>query len=163
MRYLVLFVLAVTLASCGGRQEAPTERPDEVTQLEEPRERRGLGRLFGLGSEPDRLTTNIVYGALVPEILSLELDRTADGVIILATTRVGPRSAFDVSLRPLNNGLPNEEGLITFEFRYDQTQTVSPPIIDGVLTAGEFVSTADLENVRGIQVFAASNSRSVRR
>lgn len=163
MRIWLCLLVLLTVTSCG-RREAQTERPDEVVQTAQAEERRGgFGALFGRRNEPDRVGTNIVYGSLVPEVLSLELDRTADGVIILATTQVGAEAAFDVSLRELNSGLPNEDGLISYEFRFDTTSVLQKPLRDRVLTAGVYISNAKLDAVRGIQVFAASNSRSVRR
>ena len=159
--WLVLFSVAL-LVSCGPR-ERQVERPDEAQQITEVKKRGGSFGLFGGRKNTDPLATNIVYGSLVPEVLSLRLDRTADGIIILATTQVGGQSAFDVSLRELNSGLPNEDGVISFEFRYDVTRQLQPPLRDRVITVAEYVSNAQLDDVRGIQVFAAQNSRSVRR
>ena len=153
----MFFLLA--LATCGPR-EAEIERPDEVVlaQEEEPR---GIS-LFRRDREPDRLVAEIIYGELVPEVLSLRLDRTADGVIIIATARVGASPAYDVSLRPTNNGLPDADGFLSFEFRYDIASELRAPIIDAELTSARFVPLGFLENARGIRVYAAENNRTIR-
>lgn len=164
MRQLIIVLVALSLVGCGSRREPQVERPDEAQIIRENTERRGLfGRIFGGRDQEDRTKTEAVYGQLVPNVQSLRLDRTADGVIVVATTQVGPTAAFDVSLRELNNGLPDADGYLNFEFRFDQTRLLTQPRRNDVLTAGEFVSNADLANARGIRVYAAENNRSIRR
>ncbi|MEM9715797.1 MAG: hypothetical protein AAF826_04700 [Pseudomonadota bacterium] len=160
MRHFLIIAACVALTACGSR-ETVVERPDESAQVE--REPSGLRGLFGGRDQGDRVQQNVVYGQLAPEVLTLNADRTLDGVIIAATTRVGATSAFDVSLRELNNGLPDADGFISFEFRFDTTTALPPPGRDRVLTAAEFVSAADLDDARGIRVISASNSRSFNR
>ncbi|MEO0343514.1 MAG: hypothetical protein AAF198_08750, partial [Pseudomonadota bacterium] len=140
MRYVVLFLLVCGLTACGRRDRQPEiERTDELTAPEEKSAIRGL---FSRPDTTDRTTTAVVYGELAPEVLSLYTERTVDGVIVTASTQIGDQAAFDVSLRPLNNGFPDAEGYISYELRYDITQELNPPRRNQVLTAARFVSNA---------------------
>lgn len=101
---------------------------------------------------------------LVPQVLSLGVDRTASGAIVNAMGLPPSQGHWDAVLLPLNNGRP-VNGVLSFEFRL---QPPPAPTREGTqrsreVLAGTFVSNQRLEGVRVIEVIAARNRRSVRR
>ncbi|MCC6006805.1 MAG: hypothetical protein JJU40_03915 [Rhodobacteraceae bacterium] len=101
---------------------------------------------------------------LVPQVLSLGVDRIASGAVINAMGLPPTQGHWDAELVALNAGRP-VNGTLSFEFR------LSPPPgptragtqRSREVLAGTFVSTQRLEGVRQIEVIAGQNRRSVRR
>ncbi|MEM9210972.1 MAG: hypothetical protein AAGA63_05740 [Pseudomonadota bacterium] len=160
MRTLLGLTLLIVLTSCGPR-ETSIEREDDLVLVPIEEEEEDTLGILNLPDRSDPVLQGRVYGELAQTVDSLRLDRTADGVIVVATTRAGPDAIFDVSLRPLNQGFPDSDGFMSFEFRYDTTQDLRALSGERELTAARYISLARLEGVRGIRVFAAENNRSI--
>ncbi|MEO1562486.1 MAG: hypothetical protein AAFR98_03550 [Pseudomonadota bacterium] len=162
MQRSVLMLLVLLMAVSCGPREQEIERSDELIFAEEEEENVARG-LFQRDREVDRVRADIIFGELVPEIDSLRLDQTADGVIVVASSRLNGTAAYDVTLRPTNGGFPDEDGFLSFEFRFDVAGGLRPSLSNADVSAAEFVSFAELAPALGIRVFAAQNNRSVRR
>lgn len=101
---------------------------------------------------------------LVDQVTALRIERTTAGVIVHATGLPPRLGYWDAQLVPLNDGDP-VKGVMSYEFRIATPRwatRASTPYARSVEVA-EFISNAQLRDVRTIKVTGARNSRSARR
>jgi hypothetical protein len=101
--------------------------------------------------------------AFIPEIKSLRGEPAKGGILIRATGHLDKAGYYGVTLVPLNDGAPNDEGDLVFEFRAYLPEQTSSLRQEDTVEAAVFVSSKRLKSVRRIQVQAQSNSMSIRR
>lgn len=102
---------------------------------------------------------------LVAALKSVEPESALRGLIIKATAVTPSQGYYDAALVPVAEGTPDENGIVTYEFRASPPQTPqgSGPEQTRLLLAAAFIEDADLEGIRGIRVISASNSVNLRR
>ncbi len=102
---------------------------------------------------------------LAAQITSLRIERTVGGAIIRATALPPTQGFWDAELVPLNNEEPDDNRVLTYEFR------LAEPVFDRPVSTersrevvvAQFISDRGLANVRRITVTGTANSRTVRR
>ena len=100
----------------------------------------------------------VYKGTPIHAIADVTIEPSAGGAIIKATGVALRQGAFDVRLRPLNDGEP-VDGVLSFTM--DALQPVDRPqgpIQTRTVNAGRFISTQTLDSVKAIRVIAASNT-----
>ncbi|MFN4057319.1 MAG: hypothetical protein ACK4HW_03935 [Roseinatronobacter sp.] len=100
---------------------------------------------------------------LVPAITEMELLRTPEGGILRATGLMATQGAWDVELRPVDDGRPVGDALI---FEFVAAQQVGRPVgseASRLVTAAIKLSETRLREVRRVVVRAGQNAREVRR
>ncbi|NNU80608.1 hypothetical protein HMH01_09190 [Halovulum dunhuangense] len=102
---------------------------------------------------------------LVERLETVRPEPALRGVIIRASGIASTQGYFGARLAPVNGGLPDEAGVVTYEFRVLPPETVEPTGTDTQrrLIVATFVPDADLAEVRGFRVVARTNSVDLRR
>jgi hypothetical protein len=102
---------------------------------------------------------------LMGEITALVAEPAPGGVIIRATGLPPTQGYWDAALLPPNPELtPDEDGVLTFEFRAAMPlvpQPVGSPRTREIVT-GYFLSNQDLAGIRTVTIKGERNSRSIR-
>mgnify|MGYP003417419154 FL=1 len=154
-RRALTVTLVLALAGCGGFRDS------RLNPL----------NWFGRSQEgPATLTPKDGYSAedprpLVAEVTALSIEQTDGGAIVSATGLPPTQGWWDAELIADNDGLPNEDGVLTYRF-----VVVPPPGQRRVstaqsreVTAGDFLSNIDLQTISSVVVQGQANSRSVSR
>lgn len=151
MKKLILSVVAIgLLAGCSGSGSVSSLNP--FRRAPQPEE--------GLVT-----ATRVPDGReLIASITDLKAEPTRNGLILRALGEAPVQGYFDVELSETNNGLPDETGTLTFEFRG------KPPVYplaantqrSREITAGVYISEITLKNVRALRVVAAQNQITIR-
>ncbi len=102
---------------------------------------------------------------LVTQVTSLKIERTVGGAIIRAVGLPPTQGYWDAELVPLNNEEPDENRVLTYEFRISApvfSRAVSTQQSREVVVA-QFISDRGLAGVRRITVTGSESSRSTNR
>ena len=102
---------------------------------------------------------------LLPSIKDVVVERFPGGAIVRATAAVNNVGYYNTHLLPVNDGLPDENGVVTFEFIGIAPDERIVPTTERSreLIAANSISATILPKVRTIRVVSASNEISVRR
>ena len=100
---------------------------------------------------------------LIPVVVEVKVDRFRGGVLITARGTADQPGYGDVNLVPLNKGLPDENGIVSYEFKGDA------PYTDALITtkrskemfAGASINLIKLPSVKKIRVIAEQNQITV--
>jgi hypothetical protein len=164
-----LMVSALVLGGCGavsesrfnpfnwfGRAQVEPVQTTEVNPLI-PTGRGGISLLRG----PD---TERPAGPLVDQVADVTVERIAGGALIRATALSDTVGAFNITLEPVNDGLP-VDGVLSFEMRAYTAPAGNVPMTERTRShvAAIRVSDRDLEAVRTIRIIGARNAASVAR
>ncbi|HEY9022236.1 MAG: hypothetical protein QUV10_13265 [Paracoccaceae bacterium] len=164
-----LLVSTLILAGCGsvresrfnpfnwfGRAQVEPVQTAEVNPLI-PAGGGGIGLFRGRDVE-------LPAGPLVAQVSNLTVERIAGGALIRATSVSDTVGAFNVTLEPVNDGLP-VEGVLTYELRAYTAPAGTVPMPERARShvAAVRVSDSDLAGVRSIRVVAARNAATVAR
>lgn len=140
MRFLLL-ALMLSLSGCGfglfgGNREAPPEQA-----VADP-----------LAPLPDGTV-------LVDTLVSVVPEPALRGLIIKSTALARTQGYSAAELRPLNEGAPDENGIVTFEFRVRPPGITMDPGPEAArrLIAATFVADNDLDEIAGFRVLSATN------
>lgn len=147
---------ALALAGCGGNGSNPFG---------------SLGSLnpFGGGSGQ---TVPVVApyerppgGVLIARLVSVEAEPALRGLIIRATGAAPTEGYYGARLFALNDGLPDENGIVTLQFRVEAPEFPGPAGTENTrqVIAATFVTDAALEDINGFVVVSATNTVSLRR
>jgi len=111
-----------------------------------------------------RRNVEVPAGPLVAQVSNLTVERIAGGALIRATAVSDTIGAFNVTLEPVNDGLP-VEGVLTYELRAYTAPAGTVPMPERARShvAAVRVSDSDLAGVRTIRVVAERNAASVAR
>lgn len=101
-------------------------------------------------------------GQRIAEVTNLAIERVPGGAIIRATGLATTQGSWDVKLEPLNQGVA-QDATLSFEFLALAGSKAVGTQRTRKLVVATFVTDQDIENVRNIQVVAASNARISRR
>lgn len=101
---------------------------------------------------------------LIATLTELRAEPTRNGIILRALGKAAVQGYYDVELSETNNGLPDETGTLTFEFRG------KPPALplaanterSREIVAGVFISQINLKSVKALRVVAAQNQITIR-
>jgi hypothetical protein len=155
--YLIIGVLFAALAGCSGGGSGSAGSASSASSLNP----------FGkLKSRKDAIEVPLEYRdprAFIPEILSLRGEPAKGGVLVRATGRIDMAGYHTVTLVVLNNGFPDADGNLMFEFRGflpDPKPTVQST---DKIEAAVFISSAQLRSIRSIRVQAQENSMTINR
>jgi hypothetical protein len=165
-----LLVSTLVLAGCGSVRESGLNplnwfgraqvAPVETTQANPliPPSRSGL-MSFGRRPAPD-----LRDAPLAAQVADLSVERVTGGALIRATSLSDTVGAFNVSLVPLNNGVP-VDGVLTYELRAFTAPSGSLPMPDRARShvAAVRVNDAKLAGVREIRVQAERNAATTSR
>jgi hypothetical protein len=91
------------------------------------------------------------------------LERALHGVIIRVDGEAPTQGYFSAALVPLNNGVPDEAGIVTFEFMAvppSTTQAIGPAR-SRQITAAVFLPTLALKNIRGFRLAGAGTAQTL--
>jgi hypothetical protein len=82
------------------------------------------------------------------------LERALHGVIVRVETEAPTQGYYSAALEPLNDGLPDAAGIVTFQFVATPPSSPQPigPARTRVMSAAVFMPTLALKNVRAIRV-----------
>ncbi|WP_193221961.1 hypothetical protein [Amylibacter sp. SFDW26] len=102
---------------------------------------------------------------LLPTVKDVFVERFHGGAIVRATALTGNIGYHNIHLSPVNDGLPDENGVVTFEFLGEEPVTRTTPRTERSreIIAANSISTNVLRNVSSIRVVAAQNQISVRK
>ncbi len=100
---------------------------------------------------------------LIPVVVEVKVDPYRGGVLITARGTASQPGYGDVNLVALNNGLPDENGIVSYEFKGDA------PYTDALITtkrskeiyAGAAINLVKLPSVKKIRVIAEQNEITV--
>ncbi|PCH93039.1 MAG: hypothetical protein COB84_09905, partial [Rhodobacteraceae bacterium] len=100
----------------------------------------------------------------VPVVKDVKIKRFRGGALVEARGLVGTVGYFDVGLAPVNDGLPDENGVITYEFRGNKPASghVAVTQRSKEVYAGASISNIRLAKTRSIRVIAAQNQVTAR-
>lgn len=95
----------------------------------------------------------------VPVVKDVKVKRFRGGAVLEARGLVGTVGYFDVGLAPVNDGLPDENGVITYEFRGNKSAAGRVAVTERSkeVYAGASISNIRLAKTRSIRVIAAQN------
>lgn len=101
---------------------------------------------------------------LIATVAELRAEPTRNGIILRAHGKTNVQGYYDVELRETNNGLPDENGMLTFELRGKPPQFPLAANTDRSrdIVAGVFISQIVLKSVRSLRVVAAQNQITIR-
>jgi len=162
-----LVVLSLTLAGCSGWRDSRVNpgnwfgnsRAEARSQTDTAAQTNPL-----IPEETSIFQRNqkeeVYRGTPVDQIVDLAIERTSSGAIVKATGQTLQQNAYDVRLTSDTEGDP-VDGVLTLEMKALQP-TGSPQGPERVrrVTAGDFLSNQDLDQVRTIRVLAERNARS---
>lgn len=146
-RLFLSLALVASLAACGTRMNpmnwfgSSTEETTEIV-------------------EPDRVT--VEDRVLIDRITAMTIEPSDAGAILRIIAQSDTPGAYDVTFVGLNGGLPDPNGVLTFEMRVRLPDPAEPLGLK-VLNAAHYVGAFELQNTDRIIVKAAENQRSVRR
>lgn len=134
----------------------------------------GSNPLGSLGSNPfgggGGATEAATVQAPAPGVLVAQLETAVPepalrGLIIRASAITPTQGYWGATLYPVNEGRPDERGIVTYQFRAYPPEGARPvgPVQTRRLIAATFISDADLANIRGFRVQARDNSADLRR
>lgn len=111
-----------------------------------------------------RRNVEVPAGPLVAQVSDVTVSRIAGGALIRATAVSDTVGAFNVTLEPVNDGLP-VDGVLTYELRAYTAPAGTVPMPERARShvAALRVSDSDLAAVRTIRVVAARNAATVAR
>ena len=103
------------------------------------------------------------HRTLIPVVVDVEINRFSGGVLVVARGTASQPGYSDVNLVALNNGLPDENGIVSYEFKGDA------PYSDALITtkrskeiyAGASINLVKLTSVKKIRVIAEQNQITV--
>lgn len=164
-----LMVSALVLGGCGAVSESRFNpfnwfgraQVDPVqTAAVNPLIPSGGGGISLLGG-PD---IEIPPGPLVDQVTDLSVERIAGGALLRATALSDRVGAFNITLEPLDDGLP-VDGVLSFEMRAYTAPAGNVPTTERARShiAALRLRDRDLEAVRSIRVVAARNAATVAR
>jgi hypothetical protein len=164
-----LIVSALVLGGCGAISESRFNplnwfgraQVDPVsTAAVNPLIPTGRGGISLLGSDD----TAIPAGPLVDQVTDLTVEPIPGGALIRATALSDRVGAFNVTLEPVNDGLP-VDGVLSLEMRAYTAPAGNVPTTERARSyvAALRLSDSDLEAVRTIRVTAARNAATVAR
>lgn len=129
--------------------------------------------LGGLNPFADRSTpagggvTRVVEDntVLIAQLQSVAPEAALRGVILKATGIAATEGYYNAQLVATNGGLPDERGIVTYEFRATPPETPgrAGPVQTRRLIAAAFIGDDDLAGIRGFRVRSASNVVDLRR
>lgn len=101
---------------------------------------------------------------LIATVAELRAEPTRNGVILRARGKTDVQGYYDVELSETNNGLPDENGMLTFELRGKPPQLPLAANTDRSreIVAGVFISRIVLKRVKSLRVVAARNQITIR-
>lgn len=97
----------------------------------------------------------------VDRVENARLDYTASGAIVRAEGLLSRQGHHSATLRPLNFGLPDGNGVIWYEFRVSPPQGPSATSLQTV-SVGGFIPNARLRNALGVTIAGAQNDVTIR-
>ncbi len=164
VRKFGLVVALLGLCACGGGSSNPFGSFGSI----------GSGPSFGSGAgsraDPvDAALTSAGSGAvndgtiLVPSIAAARPEPGLRGLIIRASAVAPVQGYYLPALRPLNRGRPDENGVVTLEFRAYPPVQPGPagPTRSRALEAAAFFSDADLASISGFLIVSETNKVSL--
>ncbi|MCD1624686.1 MAG: hypothetical protein ACU0B7_07445 [Paracoccaceae bacterium] len=172
MRHLTsaLLVSTLVLSGCAGVRDSRINpfnwfgrsqvEPVASTEANPLIPRGGTGGLFAASRPADVLPD----APLAAQVGDLSVLRVQGGALIRATAVSDTVGAFNVSLQPVNNGVP-VDGVLTYELRAFAPSAGSMPMPERARShvAAVRVSDADLDGVRVIRVQAERNAATTTR
>lgn len=157
VRFAVLAGLVLTMAGCGGSSN--------------PFGSLASGNLFGgkrerVEVDPEGAETVIVDNSILsPTIDNIQPEAALRGLIIRVTATAPTQGYHSPRLVARNRGKPDENGIITYEFR-----VMPPEVSQGLgpartrqLVAATFIPDATLNKTLGFRVVSQSNVVAIRR
>ncbi len=102
---------------------------------------------------------------LLPTVKDVVVDRFHGGAIVRATATAANVGYHNVHLAPVNGGLPDENGVVTFEFKGELPAVGVAPTTERSreIIAANSISAKIIPSVRTVRVVAAQNEISVRK
>lgn len=102
---------------------------------------------------------------LVAALKSVVPEPALRGIILRGTGLAQSPGFFNAQMRALNEGEPDENGIVTFEFRVRPPGVVQPQGSEAAreVLAAAFVSDGDLERIAGFRILSATNIVTLRR
>jgi hypothetical protein len=96
---------------------------------------------------------------LIPVVTDVQVDAFRGGVLIKAKGTLDRQGYSNVDLVAVNKGLPDENGVVTYEFKGDKPQDTraGPTPRSNEVYAGAFITSIRLATVKSIRVVAAQN------
>ena len=173
MRSLVMLLTlsGLTLTGCSGNQDTAAHPANwfgdsQMTETGAPGQPAADNPLI-----PERSTSifrrksgaETYTGTPIYAVQNVVVEKSAGGAIVTATGISQRQGAFDVRLLPENRGVPID-GMLTFTMRaVQQDDTPQGPEQTRRVSAGKFVSSKTLDNVRGVQVLSQTTAITSRR
>ena len=96
---------------------------------------------------------------LIPVVNEVQVDAFRGGVLIKAKGTLDRQGYSNVDLVAVNKGLPDENGVVTYEFKGDKPENTraGPTPRSNEVYAGAFITSIRLATVKSIRVVAAQN------
>ena len=96
---------------------------------------------------------------LIPVVTEVQVDAFNGGVLIKAKGTLDRQGYSNVDLVALNQGLPDENGVVTYEFKGDRPESTKagPTQRSNEVYAGASITALRLAKVKSIRVIAAQN------
>ncbi len=96
---------------------------------------------------------------LIPVVTEVQVDPFRGGVLIKAKGTLDRQGYSDINLVAVNKGLPDENGVATYEFMGDRPEDTraGPTPRSNEVYAGAFITSIRLVSVKSIRVVAAQN------
>lgn len=173
MRFAITFLLVsgLTLSACGGMRDSRANPANwfggsKVERRAAPVANEAVNPLipeqansiFRRKSDEDTYAGTPIYA-----VEGVTIERSSGGAIIKATGLSLRQGAFDVRLSPENKGEP-VDGVLTYAMRAMQrADTPQGPERTRRVSAGAFISTQTLSEVRTIRVLGLTNTATTRR
>ncbi len=149
MPLMVALVTVLALGACGSRLNPLTWFGGGSTETLVP---------------PGGWDTRADARLLVPVITEMEVLNTSTGALVRAVGQTESAGAWDVELRPINDGRP-VDGALIYEFVFAPSRSPVPTTSDATrrVDASVAVSNTRLAGARQIIVRGAQNARSMNR
>ncbi|MBL4749262.1 MAG: hypothetical protein JKX71_01530 [Amylibacter sp.] len=96
---------------------------------------------------------------LIPVVTEVQVDAFRGGVLIKAKGTLDRQGYSNVNLVAVNKGLPDENGVVTYEFKGEKPKytRAGPTPRSNEVYAGAFITSIRLASVKRIRVVAAQN------
>jgi hypothetical protein len=96
---------------------------------------------------------------LISTVTEVQVDAFRGGVLIKAKGTLDRQGYSDIDLVAVNSGLPDENGVVTYEFKGDRPENTlaGPTPRSNEVYAGAFITSIRLASVKRIRVVAAQN------
>ena len=107
----------------------------------------------------------VATGVLVGQLERVTPEPALRGLILRASAIAPMQGYYGANLWPVNDGMPDERGIVTFEFRAMPPPGLRPtgPVQTRRLIAAAFIPDSELSAIRGFRVLSAGNSVDLRR